>query len=215
MAIYLHLLNVHGKLNQWQSKIEQVFAQSVKQMQDTLPLHHQQIDVVVKVSDNVIEELGIGGYSPSQYELEISIAPQHAFLSQNFTHVFRAILAHEMHHCCRHASVGYGDTLFQALISEGLACHYEREFSRQTPIYVNHLSPQQRQQFLTTAEKVWFGKNYNHASWFFGSVKERMPKWVGYDLGYFLVEQYLNQTAKTAGCLVNEPAESFLPSISQ
>lgn len=51
-------------------------------------------------------------------------------------------------------------------------------------------------------------KDYNHGVWFFGAG--RLPRWLGYSLGYRLVANYrLAPPSRTASDLVNTEADAF------
>ncbi len=103
-------------------------------------------------------------------------------------------LIHELNHAARWQTVGYGDTLLEAMISEGLADHFEKEITNKNPNpWSVALGKSQIKQMMERAENEYNNKNYNHNEWFFGSKEKGIPKWTGYTLGYNLVAEYLKK----------------------
>lgn len=98
-------------------------------------------------------------------------------------------IVHEVHHCLRMAGPGYGWTLGEALVSEGLAGQFvahllgsaaepwERAFSLEAlqtaPVPMGELE----------------ARYYDHSAWFFGTGDK--PRWLGYALGYQMVGRWL------------------------
>ena len=96
----------------------------------------------------------------------------------------------------RFAAAGYGRTLGEALVSEGLADQFDREANGGTGQIWNHtLTPAEWAAVLSLAEPVLAAQSYNHLTWFFGgqmSNGDPVPRWTGYMLGYHLVGTYLD-----------------------
>lgn len=125
VTVNLHILNARGKLDFVRERIEKTFFYGVTTISALLPI--ADIDVIVQASTFVIPETGMGGWSPAADVLYISIDPANPNLLRDFDTEFLATLGHELHHCLRHGGPGYGRTLGEALVSEGLACHFETE----------------------------------------------------------------------------------------
>jgi uncharacterized protein YjaZ len=104
-----------------------------------------------------------------------------------------ATLAHELHHSSRiRTGPGYGITLAEALVTEGLADHFVAEAFPRTPPqpWDNAISAEQETELWRKAQsilKVPYG--YNHQAWFFGG--RNLPRWAGYTLGYRIADAYL------------------------
>lgn len=91
--------------------------------------------------------------------------------------------AHELHHLVRMQRHGYGTSLGEALVTEGLACLYSEERAGwQAPWTKGSIS----QQTYDQARRDWSKKSYDHRQWFFTGP---LGKWVGYRLGYRLVKE--------------------------
>ena len=140
---------------------------------------------------SVIPELGVGGYTPNGNEVRISVDVQRPkFIKTVVPSVYRTLL-HEFHHIARWRGPGYGKTLFEALVTEGLADHFELEVTNK-PLqpWDKALSAKDIKALLTRAEKE-LGEEYSHSDWFYGSKKRKIPRWAGYSLGFSIVSEYL------------------------
>jgi uncharacterized protein YjaZ len=80
------------------------------------------------ISGRVIPEWGILAYAPSPNLITVVLDPScPRFKDQDGETRFSAVIAHECHHVCRHGGPGYGETLGEQLVSEGLAITFEEE----------------------------------------------------------------------------------------
>lgn len=206
--IKLHILNAHGKFTPYQEQIEAVVALSVQHVSELLPISG--VDVVFQIEpESVIPEFGIGGYSPSGDRIIISADPDNANFAKSLENEFLTTLGHELHHCMRWRTVGYGSTLLEALVSEGLACHFETELRPGTiPFYASALEEVAIPTLFAKASQSFSDTNYGHAEWFFGQSDE-IPLHAGYTLGFELVSKSIQKHGKKASRLYNEPAECF------
>lgn len=209
MAYQLHLLKSSGKLKTFLSQIESEFNDFDQKIKNIFP--DQDIDIVVY--DNpfgTIPEYGIGGFTPYSHLIFISLDPDFPNLSDTLSSQFSRTLAHETHHAIRSKHIGYGKNLLEALISEGLADHFDLEINHTQPqIWNQALSNDQLIQFQKIAPTEYFNQNYNHNDWFFGS--QDIPKWTGYTLGFNLVKNYLDKHPdQKPSTLFNLPANKFI-----
>ena len=73
------------------------------------------------------------------------------------------MLAHELHHARRGTSVGYGDTLGEALVAEGLAQSFEEFlYPDRKVIYAHYLKPKEVHNAWEKAQSLLKSKKYNH-----------------------------------------------------
>lgn len=204
----LHFLDARGQL----SELRGWLADSLKTAFDTsaalLPLNDT--DVVVAAGKGVIPEKGHGGYAPEPGVIYVTVDPDHADLRMNAGRSLERMLAHELHHSSRWDDPGYGHTLGQALVSEGLAGHFEQEAFGGEPELWESLPVSILRSHIARAQKEWASVEYGHEAWFFGSPE--LPRWLGYSMGYQLVARYLAEhpQARASG-LVSVDAEIFLP----
>ena len=175
-----------------------------------MPINNLQIRVVNN-PNYVIPEIGMGGFNPNPNEVILSINAGYPDLDNVLETYLIPLLAHEVHHAKRRRSVGYGNTLLQAIVSEGLADHFSMEVSGiDPPPWSIALTDKQLQEWIEEASKSWH-QSYNHRDWF-GGANPNIPRWTGYSIGFYLVSNYLAKNPnKSASELHNEPARSFEP----
>lgn len=202
----LHIINARHQLTgiaKWLSeRLDDAFAVSAKH----LPL--LDTDVILRAGKAVIHEKGHLGYAPESGVIYVTVDPESPVLRANPSQSLERMLAHELHHSSRWDGPGYGKTLGEALVSEGLAGHFaqeafggEREPWEQLPVSILRT-------YVLKAQAAWQSPNYNHAEWFFGS--QEFPAWVGYSLGYELVGRYLSAHGDArASNLVHAEAADF------
>ena len=213
MSINLHILNASGRLNDTSDQIEKEFHCAVDKISKTIPLSDTDI-VIYDNPHGVIPELGIGGYTPSPHLVFIYIDPGFPNLSNMLSETFKRTLAHEMYHALRWKNPGYGKTLLEALITEGLADHFDMEINNCSPnLWDQALTEKQFRRMSIRVKKDYSNRNYNHNDWFGGSKKRGIPRWTGYSLGFHLVGEYLkNHSDKQPSGLYNIKAEEFIQS---
>lgn len=178
-----------------------------------------EIRVLLSVSDlrisvypdasGIIPEVGTGGFNPGPGEVRLFIDPSNDDFERIVENWFGPTLAHEVHHALRRRSVGYGTTLLEAAVTEGLADHFAREVTGVgPPPWSVALDEAQLDEWIPCVRESRTG-TYNHARWFFGTSD--VPRWAGYSVGYRLVAEALEARGAMASDLVDEPAESLVP----
>jgi len=171
-------------------------------------LNANQIDIIfISAPGLVIPEYGIGGSSPGPNHINVSFDPKSNKITQKG---LDETLFHEIHHCMRWRNPGYGETLGEAMISEGLACLYEEQKTGNVPIYAQ-VSLDDKQ--IELANKIANSKTYSHSNWFFGSGD--IVRWFGYTYGYDACKNYSIKTSKTAAELVNVSAKDILDAYNE
>lgn len=171
-------------------------------------------DLRIRIVDDrsgVIPEIGMGGFNPNESEVLLFGDASRSDIATVLREELMAQLAHEMHHAMRRRAVGYGSTLLEAAVSEGLADHFSLEVAPgPPPIWASALDE--------PALARWTGEvlarstgSYDHARWFHGTDPE-VPRWTGYAVGFALVgEKVDSEVGSLASSLVGEPASSFVP----
>lgn len=199
-----YVANSTGKLDPLLLKIQAAFDEGVAILVDKLKA--DQIDVIFLYNPwAVIPELGVGAYSPGPYHLFVYLDPSFKDLKQE--DILLSIV-HEGHHCMRWRKPGYGMSLGEAIISEGLATLFEEEISGKPPIYsqVKITSDE-----IEKAKRIFNKKTYNHPEWFFGGKKAQ--RWFGYSYGYQLCKAYCAKTGKKASELAHVDAKKILSTV--
>lgn len=162
------------------------------------------VDVAFFVGKKVIPETGDLGYARRNW-IRITVDPSHKngieFIVEKR---LPKTLAHELHHVARMRGVGYGKTLLEAIVTEGLADHFSDSlYPEPKSPWIDALS---EVEIKTTWEKAktLLNKKYNRAEWFFG--KGSIPRWAGYTIGYRLVGDAIKKMGKTPQELVGVKA---------
>src|SRR6266851_4843647 len=168
------------------------------------------VDIVVGYSDPfwTIPAWGIGGYAHGKGRISITAAPNHPrFADPERSERLAAVLAHELHHLARARGPGYGQTLGEALVSEGLAQCFEVEIGCSPPPYAVAVEGDALRQLATRARNLVDAKEYDHGAWFSGrSGNPDFPTDGGYSLGYALARSWLALENTTASAAASAPA---------
>lgn len=175
--------------------LEPLVAESARRVFELLP-HRGRVRIKVALSaSRSIPEIGVGGFTnPATGDVSVWIDSEPpGGLKQALETWVPATLAHEVHHSSRiRTGPGYGITLAEALVTEGLADHFVAEAFPGTPAqpWDNALSADQETELWRKAQSmldVPYG--YKHQAWFFGG--DDLPRWAGYTLGYRIADAYL------------------------
>lgn len=152
------------------------------------------IDVLFYIAKNdVIPQLGIGGYTKTPSLVMIPINPSFKNIKKSIKNELPKTLAHELYHAARNYSHENEKTLIEAMLNEGLADHFEIEMFDGLPgEWDTAISNKKLGRLLDISKQFWEKTNYDHNKWFFGSNKT-IPKWTGYSLGFCLVGKYLKK----------------------
>lgn len=201
MTAQLHILNASGSLSHLLPDIESAFQFAIARIGALIPVD----GVNVLVSDRpdvVLPEYSIGGYAPRADVAEIFVDSRAPEIKSKLNNHLLCTLGHELHHCARWRSTGYGKTLGEAIVTEGLACAFEGELvSGFLPFYARALNDQALLDGVSKAHIDWDRPDYDHASWFFGS--SHIARHTGYSIGYEIVARYIRSTGQPASRLVD------------
>ena len=117
------------------SKFDSVFDLLVKKGQEALGeisayLKLPQVDIVLSPAPKEYKsDSGILGCVTSPYVIDILLDADRKDLPEVIRNELTSVIAHEIHHLVRSSLGVQEETLFQVLISEGLACHFETYFN--------------------------------------------------------------------------------------
>lgn len=189
--------------------LEQEVAQTFASVNSRMTINGVRVRIIADAT-GAIPEVGIGGFAQDGHNVQIFANPDLPDLEEVLRRELVPMLAHELHHAKRMRGVGYGATLLQAAVSEGMADRFSVEIAG--------IAPPPWSVALVGAElDLWIdraladsGTGYDHARWFFGDAD--IPRWAGYAIGFELVGRYLEaHPGERASTLYNEPAMSFIP----
>jgi hypothetical protein len=206
----IHWLEAEGALEGFKPGI----TSAIKRAQSMLDTHaaHCSLDILVQPRvGEVIPEIGMLGVAQRKSLFSLSVD----LLNPNFLRsladgTLSRHVAHEAHHCYRMAGPGYGLTLGEALVSEGLAGQFvSRTFDSAPEPWERTMSLVELERYLPSPSQLQ-STDYDHASWFFGSTSQR-PRWFGYTLGYQLAGQWIEaECPSQPGRWIDVPASEVL-----
>lgn len=207
----LHYLDARGTLTDTQAWLHRCLRDTYKKAANLMRL--KPLDVVVQTGKHVILEKGHLGYSPRPGVIFITVDPESAALKANADASFERMFAHELHHAARWDGPGYGSTLGEALVSEGLAGHFALELFGGNPEPWERLPQSIVRDHVPVAIRDWKNPDYNHDVWFFGVGD--VPRWLGYSLGFRAVEKFLAEHPdRAASNLAGVQAAEFHSSLT-
>lgn len=198
-----------GALREHETTIRELLESTAQQVSLALELSGVTI-AVIPDRGRAIAGYGLGGFTPSGSLVEMYVDPSFPGLAQHLADRVPRLAAHELHHARRWRGPGYGRTLFDAIVSEGLADHFSVELLGEPPPPWSDAFPRDRTaHFFDLARPELDSSTYDHERWFF-SASPTLPRWTGYTLGYRVVEAYkASRPGTTAAQLVTTPAEAF------
>jgi uncharacterized protein YjaZ len=167
--------------------------------------------IVSAGTSDVIPEIGMGGRADGG-TVRLTFDPTSSVLPAALETELFPLLAHELHHVARSRSIGYGNTLLEAMVSEGLADQFAVEVAAvDPPIWSAALDDEEVATWLARAREQWLQPGYDHDAWFFGTAPP-IPRWAGYAIGFELTRRFLDRNlSRSASDLYDEPATSFIP----
>lgn len=190
--------------------LQDLVSRSAARVLALLP-HRGRVQIEVQLDETataVIPEIGVGGITDGNGNVRVWIEerpPQG--LRKALETWIPATVAHELHHSSRvRVGPGYGGTLGEALVSEGLADRFMEEAFPATPAAPwDQAIPKQRVRDLwrrarPILSKTWSVGGYDHRAWFFGGGD--LPRWGGYTLAYRIAGAYLGENRKPSGSVV-------------
>lgn len=121
----LHIINARQQLANMEDWLAERLHASFSASAKLLSL--RSTDVILKAGQGVIPEKGHLGYAPEKGLIYVTVDPRSPVLRANPSQSLERMLAHELHHSSRWDGPGYGKTLGEALVSEGLAGHFAQE----------------------------------------------------------------------------------------
>ncbi len=209
MVWTVHYLNARGALDASLPRIDR----ALRALEDRIRavVAPPKLDIVVQPAPGRgLPMLGFVGHTPRPGAVFLSVDPDHPRLPQTLGLPLERALTHEIHHALRFDGVGYGDTLGQAMVSEGLAGLFVYElFDSDPEPWEVALSEGQLARLAGLALTEWAAPDYNHGRWFFGTGD--LPQWTGYSLGYAMARLWAMGTpGASAARAARTPADALL-----
>ncbi|SIO20445.1 Predicted Zn-dependent protease [Paraburkholderia phenazinium] len=215
MACELHILDAQGRLPALHDQLGELFRLAVAEVESYLPIDRVDCSVYYD-PEATIPEVGIGAYTESPFRISLALDPENPAFHRNLAIEFVSAFAHECHHAVRMQGVGYGSAVGEALVSEGLACHFKSHFrGGAAPFYARALAATELARVARLAADRWGETPHDQGLWFFGKDANLLPLFAGYSIGYSIVGRGIDQLGQSAAQLVNESAESFRPLLAE
>lgn len=185
-----HFHSTHAIAEKDASTIKTRIMEASARVGDKFPL--SEIDIVVVASDDV------GFWGNAFYRNTITLI--HGSGSALEANRIAPTFYHELHHLARMQAIGYGTTLGEAVISEGLAVGMEAEMEEDMSIYGEFKNEAEFKKTYSSFLQEQLSTSYSYQRWFVDRDAEVV--FAGYKLGYKLITQYCDQTK-------NKPSELF------
>lgn len=190
--------------------VERAARRAEREVLPLLPLRQRVVVAAGVDATRTIRETGIGASARAADRIDVWIDPAHPWVDAAGEEELLAMLAHELHHCARWTCPGYGETLGEALVSEGLACVFETGFRGGIPpFWARALDADALRAVEARARPHYRERRYDHRDWFFGAPERGLPRHAGYSLGFELAARHVRTTGLTAAELVGTPAGAF------
>lgn len=209
----VRVVDPEGQLSAHEASIRALLRDTLARIEEALPVGGVTITVTPDRA-KAIGGWGVGGFTPDGSTVNLYVDPGVADLSRVLEERLPAMLAHEMHHARRWRGPGYGRTLFEAMVSEGLADRFAVELlGGPVPPWCEALSRDAMVTQLGAARAELDSKRYDHARWFFGSTAST-ARWTGYTIGYRIVTAWqARKPDDSAADLVDSRAKAFRRSL--
>ena len=157
------------------------------------------IDLLItnRLYDIIIPEDGVGGHTRTSDFIEFAINEEKATED-----LISEMVAHEL---CHAARWGKNDewiiALFDGMISEGIATYLEAEFIKdreEKTVFIKTIlerTDDENKKILEELRDQFDSNHYDYDTIFFNG-NDKLSRWSGYSLGYYLVKKYLEKTGK-------------------
>ena len=197
--INILLANSAGEFNETQIDIINAIKEVERYVFSKLKIDWD-IDVVLTANaySLIIPEDGVGGYTYASNFIVSALDLKSMSIPR-----FKEMLVHELCHAARWGKNDeWMNTLFDGMISEGVATYFGTEFAKnnsEKQFFTKTIlerSDEENERILNELRGNLDDKNYDYNTIFF-TGNDKMPRWSGYSLGYYLVKKYLEKTHKT------------------
>lgn len=202
----LYIANASSRLSAQKDRINAAYKRAITTMSGLF--HLDCVDVIcLPDTKMIIPEIGIGGYTPNRHLTYLYIDPDFDVSEDEIYNT----LCHELYHAKRYEGEGYGKTLFDSMIFEGLAVAFEEELSGKDAFMpAQLLSRTGTALLLQKVNSDLYTESFDHFKWFIVDSANELPRWAGYELGYYLVREYIAKSNKKASELVLEASSTFM-----
>lgn len=197
--INMLLTGANGNLSNQKEMIEKAIKVAEEYVFPKLKIDWD-IDVLItnRLYDIIIPEDGVGGRARTLDFIEFAINQEKA--TEN---LISEILVHELCHAARWGKNNeWMNSLFDGIISEGIATYFEAEFIKnrnERTVFIQTILERSNEENEKILDQIRDNLNSNKYDYYeiFFTGNSRLPRWSGYSLGFYLVKKYLKKTGKT------------------
>ena len=185
----IYLVGVPSRLKKiTRHKVEEAITNTCRVMNYSKPVT---VVVFAVQPDNVISEIGTMGKALGKEGISIYVDYSRKDINEILRQHISAAVYHELGHIIWENNIGFEKNLLDMMVSEGIASSVEKHFQPKQDIYYAAKIKNEKT-LITKAKKYFNDENYNYSDWFFGTGK--YPKWLGYRIGYIIVQSAKNNT---------------------
>ena len=209
-SLKLHIANASGSISADQRKmVRSAFQRAAKISAQNLEIDWGVDFVLVDNASRTIPEEGFCGFTMWDTFVVLYVDPAKT-VSED---VVFSTICHEFAHVKRfHDLPKYDARLIAAVVSEGLAVAFEEEVSVQAGFFLAEVQRRvNSEQLLGKMQELFESEDWAHKTLFVdGDEEAGWPRWSGYQVGYFLVKNYMEKTGQKASQIMSEPVEKFI-----
>jgi len=210
MDTKLNVLNASSKFDDVLTLLKKEGHEALSEISNFFML--SQVDIVISpASKEYKTDSGILGCVSTPYVIDILLDTDRKDLKDIIRNELASVIAHEIHHLVRSSRGVQEETLFQVLVSEGLACHFETYFNgNKSPQIFEELKDVEWLELYKLMESDLDNRNFDYPLYFGGKDESKLPNRAGYWVGFNLVLNYIIKHGGCAVTLAGSPAEVFV-----
>jgi hypothetical protein len=175
-----------------------------------LPQFPTEILLTISAGSFVVAETGSGGASLEPGHIEWTVDTTRPEGAENIARSYlRSTLFHEMHHQARGWAITGGGpvtSFMDAVVSEGMATVFEREFAGSNPLYGDY--PEDIDDWVDELLTLGMSAFESYPQWMFQHTDGR--RWIGYRAGTYIVDQAIVESGLSSVEMVLMPTEEVL-----
>jgi hypothetical protein len=185
--------------------VERIARRTAIEVRRLLPALASDLVLRVEAGSRVIPETGETGSAGGATVVTWTVNPaDNRGVRAIVNTQLRATLFHEFHHLVRQSTIAPTEGLVDAMITEGLATAFERDFAGARPpwgAYPDDVS-------AWVNEVLALPPGAPTRQWMFQHPDGR--RWIGYKVGTYLADRAIRASGRSAAELVSTPAEDIL-----
>lgn len=201
-STHVHLMNATHAFDRLADDVIEQCAAVLQRIQQVLPLPAVDITISSDTSDpNMLS--GIVGTVFTHSRIEIFLNTEHQNIAALIREELPRTIAHEIHHVVRAQSGCSDETLFDTLVTEGLACAFEAlvmsdDNAEFFDAFRSDSNPQSWRLLLQKFNPNLDSTVFDYPLYFGGKDEGHYPNRAGYWVGYNLVQSHFSANGGNA-----------------